>query len=131
MSAVDLDHFCPEEVVSLAGIAELSTNELFRILEEGYSTILLKYWDITSNNNVAAGLSEYYALGKKYAPAAYALYMRFVEKGKEPRLPVHLCVNLHKSSGAEPRTVIYWTHPDAITGLYEVLREDRYYADAD
>lgn len=119
----DLESICPNELIKNLGLSRCSTEELLALLEKGAiaAKILLQSFD-------SCDMKEYYDIGKRYSPVAYALFDRLFKQGKEPRLGTHLAVNLYLTTKCEPNTVLYWNDPDAIQGLYKSLELDGYYA---
>lgn len=121
----DLTNISPEDLVDSLGISDCTIEYLLELLKRGAFTAKLGLQGFDSLD-----MKEYHGIGKRYAPIAYAIYQRLLDKGEEPRISAYLAVNRFRSTECSPDTAIFWADPDAIRGLYESLEKDGYYEKA-
>ena len=123
---LDLESIYPDDLIESLGLDNLSLEKLLDMLKEGRGKV--KYaFDTRLYQNGQEGMSQYHDIGKLFAPVAYALFIRLMSKGEQPRIATYLAVNRYQSSGSHPDTILFWADPDAVVGLYEALNKDGYY----
>lgn len=125
----DFDRISPCEVMDALGISEVEIDVLLSVLRIGVLYVERSFNSL-SDGERQHRIDQYHAIGKKFAPVAFEIYERLRKKLEEPRISTHLATNRFESTRCHPTTISFWADPDAITGLYESLKKDGYYAES-
>jgi hypothetical protein len=120
-----LENTSPEDILNFMGIPGLSMEQLLDSLKIGAIAAIRML-----QNYDPKYLKDYHALGKKYAPVAYAIFTHLSGKDRQPRLPVWMVANRFEGCGCYPNSIKFWGDPDLISGLYQSLEKEGYYAPA-
>ncbi len=136
---IDLDLKAAEEFINnldlsdfpiddfIVGLPELTMEDLLNSLKCGADEAKLAY-DSGLFQQGSDGMQAYHDIGRHYSRVACEIYNRLKNKLEEPRLPIHLTLNRFSTTDdCPPELPIFWSDPDAITGLHEALEKDGYY----
>lgn len=118
----------PNKIIEGCHLYTCEIVALLNVLRRGAEEIKIAFKNLGQVNDRNEAIKNYHAIGKTFAPIAFAIYDRLSKKDDEPRISTYLAVNRFKSTNCTPDAIIFWADPDAIRGLYESLEKDGYYA---